>query len=109
VKRAPKRGDVVFASLLGAVGGEIRKPRPWLIVSPDEVNACSRTITVVPLATGEHPYPFRVPCEWRGIHGHVIVDQLRTVDRTRIERIAGEMPLPTMRRVLQTLREMFAD
>ncbi len=104
-----RRGSVVFATLHGAVGGEIRKSRPWLIVSPDELNAVSRTVTVAPLTSGDFPYPFRIPCSWRGVKGHVVVDQLRTVDRRRIERIAGELPSETMRTVLSMLREMFAE
>lgn len=107
--RLPRRGDIVFASLHGAVGGEIRKPRPWLIVSPDELNECSRTVTVVPLTSGDFPYPFRVPCSFKGVNGHIVVDQLRTVDRLRIQRIAGSMPQAVMQSVLAMLRAMFAD
>ena len=107
--RSPRRGDIVFATLQGSVGGEIRKLRPWLIVSPDDLNDTSRTVTVVPLTSGDFPYPFRVPCSYRGVRGHVVVDQLRTVDRLRIQRIAGSMPVDVLRKVLEMLREMFAD
>jgi mRNA interferase MazF len=106
---ALQRGSIVFATLHGAVGGEIRKSRPWLVVSPDELNAVSRTVTVVPLTSGDFPYPFRISCSWRGVKGHVVVDQLRTVDLRRIERIAGALPSETMGKVLAKLREMFAE
>jgi len=67
------------------------------------------TVTVAPLSTGSHPYPYRVPCAWRGMRGHVIVDQICTLDRARIDRIAGAMSSETVRRVLATLREMFEE
>lgn len=109
MKRSPRRGDVVFAALGGAVGGEIRKARPWLVVSPDDLNEPLATVTAVPLSTGARPYPFRVPCAWRGTKGHVIVDQVSTIDRSRIDRIAGELSPVTTASVLRMLREMFAD
>ena len=109
MKRAPRRGDVVFASPAGAVGAEIRKARPWLVVSPDELNESLLTVTAVPLSTGSHAYPFRVPCTWRGTRGHAIVDQVSTLDRSRIDRIAGELPVATTAAVLATLRDMFAE
>lgn len=109
MKRAPRRGDIVFAALSSAVGGEIRKARPWLVVSPDELNESLATVTAVPLSTGSHPYPFRVSCAWRGTKGHVIVDQVSTLDRSRIDRIVGEMPSATTSSVLRKLREMFAE
>jgi len=109
VSRPPRRGDVVFASLRSSVGGEIRKPRPWLVVSPDELNAALPTITAVPMSTGSHPYPFRVACSWRGTRGHAIVDQVCTLDRSRIDRVAGTMAPSVTRRVLATLREMFEE
>jgi mRNA interferase MazF len=109
VKRGPRRGDVVFVADRPAVGGEIRKARPWLVVSPDELNASLATVTVAPLSTGSHPHPYRGPCAGRGTRGHVIVDQVSTLDRARIDRIAGAMSSETVRRVLATLREMFEE
>lgn len=109
MKRAPRRGDIVFAWFGAPVGGEIRKARPWLVVSPDDLNEILPTVTAVPLSTGSHPYPFRVPCAWRGTKGHVIVDQVSTLDRSRIDRIAGELPASTTALVLRTLREMFDE
>lgn len=109
MKRFPRRGDIVFAGLNSAVGSEIRKSRPWLVVSPDELNESLPTVTAVPLSTGAHPYPYRIPCAWRGSRGHVVVDQISTLDRSRIDRIAGELPAHVTRQVLATLREMFTE
>jgi mRNA interferase MazF len=107
--RAPRRGDVVFVRLGPSIGAEIRKVRPWVVVSPDELNAALGAVTAVPLSTGSHPYPFRVPCSWRGTRGHAIVDQVTTFDVSRIDRIAGELPGAAVARTFATLRELFAE
>ena len=72
------RGDVFLVDLNPARGGEIRKTRPCVVVSPDELNAHLRTFIVAPLTTGGHPYPFRVSCRFQGKLGRVVLDQIRT-------------------------------
>jgi len=102
------RGDVFLVDLNPTRGGEIRKTRPCVVVSPDELNAHLRTFIVVPLTTGGHAYPFRVPCRFRGKSGHVVLDQVRTVDRERLVRHMGRLPPATLGRALGVLQEMFA-
>jgi len=89
-------------------GGEIRKRRPCVIVSPDELNANLRTFIVAPLTTGGHPYPFRIPCRFAGKSGHVVLDQVRTVDRGRLTRRLGRLGPQTIDHVLRALQEMFS-
>jgi mRNA interferase MazF len=86
----------------------MRKTRPCVVVSPDDLNAHLRTFIVAPLTTGGNPYPFRIPCRFRGRPGFVVLDQIRTVDRERIARSVGRLAPPTMGRVLAVLQEMFA-
>jgi mRNA interferase MazF len=102
-----RRGDVFLVSLDPARGGEIRKTRPCIIVSPDELNAYLRTFIVAPLTTGGHPYPFRVPCRFERRAGYVVIDQIRTVDRERLVRRLGKLSPSTLGRVLAILQEMF--
>ena len=102
-----RRGDVFLVSLDPVKGGEIKKTRPCVIVSPDELNAHLRTYTVAPLTTGGHPYPFRVPCRFEGRSGYVVIDQIRTVDRERLVRRLGKLAPSTLGRVLAILQEMF--
>ena len=102
-----RRGDVFLVSLNPARGGEIRKTRPCVVVSPDELNAHLRTFIVAPLTTGGHSYPFRVPCRFEGRAGYVVIDQIRTVDRERLVRRLGKLSPPTLGRVLTILQEMF--
>ncbi len=103
-----KRGDVYSVDLSPTRGGEIRKTRPCVVVSPDELNAHLQTYIVAPLTTGGHRYPFRVLCRFGGKAGHVILDQIRTVDRERLVRRRGRLTATTLQKVLGVLQQMFA-
>jgi len=107
--RRPRRGDVYLVGLEPTQGSEIRKTRPCLIVSPDELNDYLRTLVVAPMTTGGHSYPWRLPCQFRRRSGFVAVDQLRTVDNHRLLKRLGQLPTATLSRVLGTLQQMFAD
>ncbi len=104
-----QRGQVVMVQLNPTRGSEIRKTRPCVVVSPDELNAHLRTFIVAPLTTGGHPYPFRVPCRFQGRAGFVVLDQIRTIDQERIVRPLGRISPTTMARALGVLQEMFAS
>ena len=105
---AVRRGEVFLIDLNPTRGGEIRKTRPCAIVSPDELNAHVRTFIVAPLTTGGHRYPFRIPCRFAGRSGHVVLDQIRTVDHQRLVRRLGKLAPQTLRQALSVLQEMFA-
>ena len=102
------RGDIFLVALNPTRGSEIRKTRPCVIVSPDELNAHLRTFIVAPLTTGGHPYPFRVPCRFNEQDGHVVPDQLRAVDRDRLVKRLGILPEASLVEVLAILQAMFA-
>ncbi|MFN0180327.1 MAG: type II toxin-antitoxin system PemK/MazF family toxin [Gemmatimonadales bacterium] len=102
------RGDVFLVALDPTQGREIRKTRPCVVVSPDELNQHLATFIVAPLTTGSHPYPFRIPCRVAGKSGHVVLDQLRTVDRSRVGRRLARLAPATLATVLTVLQEMFA-
>ena len=101
------RGDVHLVSLESTTGSEIRKTRPCLIVSPDELNRHLRTAIVAPMTTAGRAYPWRVPCRFQRRSGFVAVDQIRTVDTGRLTRRLGRLARGTITEVLQTLQEMF--
>ena len=103
----PRRGDVYLISLDPTRGSEIRKTRPCVVVSPDELNDHLGTFLVAPMTTGGHPYPFRISCRFEGQAGYVVSDQLRTVDQVRMVRRLGRLPGGTMDAVLGVLRRMF--
>ena len=103
-----QRGEVYLVELEPTRGRELRKTRPCLVVSPDELNAHWQTLIVAPMTTGGHPYPFRVSCRFARRRGHIVLDQLRSVDRERFQRRLGRLPPPLVRQVLGILQEMFA-
>lgn len=104
----PRRGEVHLVSLDPTRGSGIKKTRPCLVVSPDELNAHRRTVIVAPLTSAGQPYPFRVACKFEGTQGHVVLDQLRTVDRERLVRRLGKLSPSAFEKVLAVLQEMFA-
>jgi mRNA interferase MazF len=108
VSRLARRGDVFLVSLDPTRGREIRKRRPCVVVSPDELNEHLHTLIVAPLTTGGHSYPFRVACRFHGKAGYVVVDQIRTVDQERLLRRLGQLAPATLARTLSVLQEMFA-
>ena len=104
-----KRFDVYLVVLDPTVGSEIKKTRPCLVISPDEMNRWIRTVIVAPMTTRGQPYPTRVRCEFQGKEGQVVLDQIRTVDKTRLVRKLGRLRKSTQREVLVILAEMFAE
>lgn len=105
----PKRGDVCLISLDPTRGREIRKARPCVVVSPDELNEHLSTFLVAPMTTGGHPYPFRIACRFKKKDGFVVLDQLRTVDLGRLVRRLGRLSPQTLSKVLGVLQEMFEE
>ena len=102
------RGDVFLVDLDPTRGQEIRKMRPCLVVSPDELNNHVRTLIVALLTKGSHSYPFRVTCRFQGQSGHIVLDQIRTVDRERLVRYLGIVSPQVLQGSLVVLQEMFA-
>ncbi|MEN8182480.1 MAG: type II toxin-antitoxin system PemK/MazF family toxin [Myxococcota bacterium] len=105
---AIRRGDVFLVQLEPAEGRKIRKARPCLVISPDELNQYLRTVIVAPMTTGGHAYPFRVSCRFRKRDGFVVLDQIRTVDSQRLVRKLGRVSPTALSAALGILREMFA-
>lgn len=102
------RFDVYLIALDPTRGGEIRKTRPCLIVSPDDMNDHIRAVIIAPMTTKGRLYPSRVPCTFQGKSGHVVLDQVRTVDKTRLIRRLGSISVDVQQKVLNILQEMFA-
>ncbi|MBX7218417.1 MAG: type II toxin-antitoxin system PemK/MazF family toxin [Blastocatellia bacterium] len=103
-----KRFDIYLVHLDPTVGSEIQKTRPCVIISPDEMNQYIRTVIVAPLTTSSKLYPTRVTCEFDGKKGLVVLDQIRTVDKTRLTQKLGALNSTTQGEVLTVLAEMFA-
>lgn len=105
----PRRGEVYLVALDPTRGREIRKTRPCVVVSPNELNEHLRTLLIAPLTTGGHPYPFRIPCRFQRRQGHVVLDQIRAIDVGRLVERLGKVSPGTLTAMLQTLQEMFVE
>jgi mRNA interferase MazF len=102
------RFEVYLVNLDPTVGAEIRKTRPCVVISPDEMNRHIATVIVAPMTTVIRQYPSRIRCRFAGKTGQVVLDQLRTVDRARLVKNLGRLDRRAAGKVLETLREMFA-
>ena len=104
-----KRFEVYLVNLDPTIGSEIKKTRPCLVVSPNEMNRHIATIIVAPMTTKGRSYPTRVECEFEGKTGQVVLDQLRTVDKRRLAKRLGQIDQKTQQTVLAKLVEMFTE
>jgi mRNA interferase MazF len=102
------RFDVFLVNLDPTLGHEIKKTRPCLIISPDEMNKHIETIIIAPMTTKGRSYPSRVPVSFQGKKGQIVLDQIRTIDKTRLTRKLGRIDKRTAPKVLDVLQEMFA-
>lgn len=104
-----KRFDVFLVNLEPTVGSEIQKTRPCVVISPDEMNRHIATVIVAPMTTKGQPYPTRVACQFQDKDGQIVLDQIRTVDKTRLVRRLGQINVSEQKAVLDILAQMFAE
>jgi len=104
-----KRFDVYLVNLDPTVGHEIKKSRPCLVISPDEMNRYISTVIVAPMTTKGRNYPTRVPCRFQGKEGQVVIDQIRTVDKTRLMKRLGKIDSETQADVFSVISELFSE
>ena len=104
-----RRFDVFLINLDPTVGSEIRKTRPCLIISPDEMNRHIRTVIIAPMTTKGGSYPTRVVCRFDDKQGQIVLDQIRSVDQTRLVRKIGRIDKSVRNKVLAVLQEMFSE
>jgi Growth inhibitor len=103
-----KRFEVFLVRLDPTVGSEIKKTRPALVISPNEMNSYIKTVIVAPMTTKSRSFPTRVTCEFAGKEGQIVLDQIRTVDKNRLVKKLGTIDSKTQRSVSQSLVEMFS-
>ena len=103
-----KRFEVYLVNLEPTIGSEIQKTRPCLVISPDEMNQYIRTVIIAPMTTATKNYPTRVNLSFAGKKGQIVLDQIRTIDKTRLINKIGEIDLDISQQVIDVLQEMFA-
>ncbi|MEM1221798.1 MAG: type II toxin-antitoxin system PemK/MazF family toxin [Verrucomicrobiota bacterium] len=102
------RFDVCLVSLDPTRGSEIKKTRPCVVISPNEMNRYISTVIVAPMTSKGNAYPTRVHCRFKGTDGQVILDQIRTIDKSRIVKKVGTLSQVTQGKILDSLSELFA-
>jgi len=101
--------DIFLASLDPAIGHEIKKSRPCVILSPDEMNQHISTVIIAPLTTKSRPYPTRIPLVFKGKEGWIVLDQVRTVDNRRLISKMGHLNPALVHKVKAVIKEMLVD
>ena len=104
----PLLDEIWLTNLDPVQGSEIRKTRPCVVVSPNEINQLLRTVMMAPMTTSERAYPSRVNVVFQGKKGQVALDQIRAVDRTRLVKKLGTLPAKTAEAASSVLVEMFS-
>jgi len=102
------RFDVYLINLDPTVGSEIKKIRPCLIISPDEMNHHIRTVIVAPMTTAGKEYPTRISCTFKKKKVQIVTDQIRTIDKSRLIKRLGTIDPNTQLEVIAVLQRLFA-
>ena len=100
---------IVHVNLDPTIGSEIKKTRPCVIISPDEMNKHLRTIVISPLTTTSKKYPTRIEIKHDNKIGWIVIDQVRTIDKHRIIKVLGHLSKPEIKEVKAVLKETFVD
>ncbi|MBU3648381.1 MAG: type II toxin-antitoxin system PemK/MazF family toxin [Limnohabitans sp.] len=101
------RGDVWLVNLDPTVGSEIRKSRPCVVISPPELNDHLKTVIVAPMTSQGFHAPFRISLTFQSTSGLVLLDQLRTIDKSRLIKKLGRLQPKTLTTTMQKLQELF--
>ncbi|SLM17427.1 mRNA interferase [uncultured spirochete] len=101
--------EVYLVDLDPTQGHEIQKTRPCVVLSPDEMNHNISTIIVAPMTTKSHPYPTRIEVNFNNTDGWIVLDQIRTIDKTRLVKKMGKIDRKIIHNVKKVIKEMLVD
>ena len=104
-----KQYSIVLVNLDPTIGSEIKKTRPCIIISPDEMNKYLQTIVIAPMTSSSKPYPTRVEIKHNKTKGWVVLDQIRTVDRQRIAKVFGNLNEKEISKLKSVIFETFVE
>ncbi len=104
-----KQYQIVLINLDPTIGSEIKKNRPCVIISPDEMNKYLRTIIIAPMTTSSKQYPTRIEVKHNKKFGWIVVDQIRTIDKKRIIKVLGRLSKPEIKELKSVIKETLVD
>lgn len=103
------RYDIYLVNLDPTIGHEIKKTRPCLVISPDEINRNIATVIIAPMTAKSHDYPTRIKTRFDGKTGWIVLDQIRTIDKRRLVKKIGKTGPATISAVKSVIKEMLVD
>ncbi len=109
VAAAVVRGDVWLVNLDPTVGSEIQKTRPCVVISPPEIHDYLKTLLIAPMTTGNKPAPFRIPISFQKKNGLILLDQIRSIDKSRLTKKMGSISDKTLSETLLVIKEIFSE
>jgi mRNA interferase MazF len=101
--------DIVLVNLDPTIGSEMKKTRPCVVLSPNEMNKYLQTIVVAPMTSNSKPYPTRVEVTHIATKGWIVIDQIRTIDRIRIVKRFESLTDNEVEKVKNVIQETFVD
>jgi len=101
--------SICLVNLEPTIGHEIKKTRPCVIISPDEMNQNISTIIIAPMTTKSHAYPTRIPLTFQGKKGWIVLDQIRTIDKRRVIKKLGKISMNKIAEVKNVINEMLVE
>ncbi len=101
--------DIVLVNLDPTIGSEMKKTRPCVVISPNEMNKYLKTIVIAPLTSSSKPYPTRIEINQKEIHGWIVLDQIRSVDRLRIVKKLGALEVKEIEKTKAIIKETYVD
>jgi len=101
--------SICLVNLDPTIGHEIKKTRPCVIISPDEMNQHIATVIIAPMTTKSHAYPTRVPLTFQGKKGWIVLDQIRTIDKERVIKKLGKLNANKIKTVKSVINEMLVE
>ena len=104
-----KQYQIILVNLDPTIGSEIKKTRPCVIISPDEMNKYLRAIIVAPMTTTSRKYPTRIEVKHDKKIGWIVIDQIRTIDKQRIIKVLGRLSRPEEKEIKSVIKETFVD
>ena len=104
-----KQYEIVLVNLDPTLGSEMKKTRPCLIISPDEMNRYLRTVVIAPITSASKNYPTRLEIKLKKTKGWIVLDQIRTIDKQRIVKIIEPLPVKESKIIKEIIKEIFVD
>ena len=104
-----KQNKVVLVNLDPTLGSEVKKTRPCLVISPDEMNKHLNTIIIAPITSSSKPYPTRIEIKGENTKGWVMIDQIRTIDKQRITKVFNSVSENEIMEIKNVIKNTFVD